>query len=268
MKNLLFCLLLLLTSGLTHAQRVANVDWNLDASQENILITYDLIKEGAGSNQYFQVSVKATLNDKPLNIASLIGDIGGYVKAGVGKRIVWAWASDVSEIEGNLKFTIVAVDPLSSNPTPANPAVNPNAARTTPTAGRPVPPWAGITGSGGLAVTGIGLGVAGLSQISNSRELYTVYETNLDPSAAVYSELSRDEHYTEANAQFKKGQWFSYGGLAILAAGGYLMVSRIVGYNKLKKNAGFSVAPTFQPNNPSMGYGFKPQPGLRLGYRF
>ncbi len=267
MKNFLLFTLTCLISSAGFSQKVANVDWNVDATQENIIISYDLIKEGSGTNTFFQVSIKATLNDRPLNIISVSGDVGNYIKAGAGKRIVWAWASDVTEIEGNLKFVVQAVDPLattggqtiSGNTTP----------KTTTTNTRPVPPWAGITGSGGAAVTGLALGITGLTQITNANELYSTYETNLDPTAAVYSETSREDLYTEANSKFKKGQYFAYGGGIVLAAGAYLMVSRIVGYNKLKKKMGFTLAPAYIPVSPAAsGFGKSTAPGLRLSYRF
>jgi hypothetical protein len=82
-------LAIVLFSGTTMAQskaKVENVDFNLE--NENLIITYDIVKSKA--SQTFNVSVTiTTTKGKKIPANALSGDIGPGVHGGDGKKIIW-----------------------------------------------------------------------------------------------------------------------------------------------------------------------------------
>lgn len=271
MKNFVSLILACFISfSAVQAQIVSNVNWDLDANQENIIITYNLNKQG--NSNYFQVSVRATLNGAPLEVKTLSGDAGDYIRSGEGKRIIWNVVADVKEMQGDLKILVVAIDPLNPSANNTNPATNNTNTNTQPTTPSTqkyetrVPVWAGVAGGGGIGAAGIALIVAGLSQESDSKELYEVYESNLDPTSSIYTELSRDEYYEEANSKHKKGQWMTYGGIAALAGGAYIIINRII-WNKKLQQPKVSLYPViYNGDLAQVQTGIKPGVGLKIRF--
>ena len=80
-------------------QVVSNVNWELEGN-EQIVITYDLAKQD--NYIYFDVSVKVKIDKETITPSSLSGDVGGFVKVGTGKKIIWNIFQDIQELNGEL----------------------------------------------------------------------------------------------------------------------------------------------------------------------
>jgi hypothetical protein len=214
------CLLLALFAGPLSAQQnnpVSSVTVRVSAEQDMVTILYNLAHNTR--IPFYHIEVAISLDGRPLdNPAGLSGDIGQQVTAGLGKKIVWDAFQDVSSLEGELKVEVRSL--------------------TTPDALRPCTPIKTLpvyAGLGGAATAGLGLLISGVGVKSSSNDLYDTYSANLDPNDPVYNELSRDAHYDEANSQHKKGSWLMIAGGTALAAGGAIMVSRLLKINRYNR---------------------------------
>lgn len=232
MKKILFCLhfLLLLSIGAfaqTTASGVSNVKIQISEERDKATITYDLARVSQVSA--YNVAVKILLDGESINAIGLSGDLGPNIAPGFGKRIIWDIVKDVIlDNPQELKVEVMGT---------------PVAAPCMPM--KTVPVYAGLAG---VAATGAGLFISGLGAESNSKEIYQVYKDNPDPNDAVFSEMSRDDHYTEANKKHKQGTWLMIGGGAILAAGGFVMISRLAQVNRYNKDcASRGIGGNFKP---------------------
>ncbi|MBK8503365.1 MAG: hypothetical protein IPL46_14785 [Saprospiraceae bacterium] len=215
---------------LCQGQDVSNVITQVNEERNKVTITYDLARK-SGSTTY-NVGVRITLDNEVVNALALSGDTGPNISPGYGKRIIWDVLKDLSEISGNLQVTITAKS---------------NAADCIPI--KTVPVYAGLTGAAGA---GLALLLSGLKLESDSKPLYDTYKSNLNPSDPVFSEISREDYYQDANSKHKKGQWFTAAGAAVIAAGGVILVSRLIQIKKyndecLKKRATGFTAPKLRP---------------------
>ena len=68
-------------------------------------------------------------------------------------------------------------------------------------------------------VLGAGAGIYALSLFGASADLYDTYESERNPYAPVYDELSRDDHFEGANQKYLNAQILAYGGGVLLVAG-------------------------------------------------
>ncbi len=232
MKTLWFFLVFLFVlPGSISAQSVAggvsNVKIQVSEERDKATITYDLARSGRAAA--YNVTVKILLDGEQINAVGLSGDLGQNITPGFGKRIVWDIVKDIildNPQELKVEVTGVGVAP------PCIPM-------------KTVPVYAGLAGAG---ATGVGLLLAGLGAESNSKELYDVYKTNLDPNDAVYDEMTRDDHYAAANKKHKQGTWLMVGGGTILAAGGFIMITRLAQVNRYNKDcASRGISGEFKP---------------------
>lgn len=206
---------------------VKNVQIAISPEQDKVTISYDLER----GKPTYAISVAITIDGQKIDARALTGDLGNAVVPGYGKRIVWDALRDVSELSGQLKVDVVAAG-VGGSAGPCQPI-------------KTAPAYAGI---GGVAASGITLLVAGLGTKSEASKLYDVYKTNRDPDNAVYSELSRQDHYDEANGKHKKGLLLASAGGAILVGGGFVMVSRLIKINAYnKKCLGSTTSDNYKP---------------------
>lgn len=204
---------------------ISNVDWSYDAETEAITITYDLARVGA--EKYFHISIGAILDGQPLTPSreALTGDIGEYIRAGLGKKIVWDATQDIVFTENaSLKFKVTAskivspTDGPSTNYIPTEPNIF-------------VPIGAGVLG-GGLVAAGIA------AQHSDPIKIYentcdegnvSVSESNLTPNASGKSPC--DELYDDAQKKYKTGGLLLTSGIGILVSGGSFYIKQMLDYN-------------------------------------
>ncbi len=235
MKSILLLILLLSCINI-FCQKVTNVNWELDESQENITVTYNL--EKTGTSNYFKVSLKAMIDNSPVKAASLSGDIGDYQKAGNNKKIIWNVASDLSAIEGELKISVIAIDPIQPASSNAKEEVrSENKKDNNNLTRKKIPITAGLLGGAGFFASGLGLTIVGLGHKKDSNDLYEIYKTVLDENDPIYADVSRSEYYDEANSKNKKSQIFLIAGGATIAVGAGIIVQRLL--YRAKKNREF-----------------------------
>ena len=215
-------------------QVVSNVNWELEGN-EQIVITYDLAKQD--NYIYFDVSVKVKIDKETITPSSLSGDVGGFVKVGTGKKIIWNIFQDIQELNGELSVEVLAFNPVPTV-TETKPGKKPDAP-VMPKAPAPttnIPFWVGM---GGIGVTGIGLLTSGSKNASEGQDLYEIYKTNTVETAPIYTELgsTREEVYSEANKKHKTGTFTKAGGGLVLLAAGVIMVNRIIQMKKIDRRS-------------------------------
>lgn len=164
-----------------------------DETNKLIVITYDLAD--IDGLRYLKVTTKAYVDNRLIPMRSLKGDIGESIKVGKNKQISWSWENDVVEIDGDLRFEVIADDPLGGTGT------------TPPPPPPPAIPLAKVLGlplsvGGGLAVTGL-LSTAGAK--SEWNDIAT-------------SDRTTDE-YDKLSGKYKTGQYLAVAGGAIIVAG-------------------------------------------------
>lgn len=218
-------------------QVVSNVNWEL-VDNEQIVITYDLAKQG--TYIYFDVSVKAMVDNKAINATALSGDIGNFIKVGKGKRIIWNMFQDITELNGELTIEVLAFNPVPTAKTElqGEPSETPEVKLP---ATSNVPFWVGM---GGVGATGIGLLMNGMKSSSEGKDLYKIYTDNTVENSDVFAELgsTREEVYDEANKKHKTGTVLAIAGGAVLATAGIIMINRLIQMKRLKQR-GIAVSP-------------------------
>ncbi len=184
-----------------------------------VTISYDLARNSR--LPFYDIKVQLSLGGKIIaNPAGLSGDLGGQVTAGLGKKIIWDTRQDITSLEGELK-----VDVLTNSGATVDGKMPCAPIKTVPV----------LAGLGGVGVAGLGLMVSGLGQKGESNDLYDIYRDKTNPDDAAYATLSRDEHYQDANSKHKSGTWLTIGGGAIIAAGGAVLISRLLKINAYNK---------------------------------
>jgi hypothetical protein len=229
MNNLTWILLMILfvpldAFGQGTSSAVSNVVTQVSEVRDKVTVTYDLARRPGVPS--YTIVVRITLDGEVVSAQALSGDIGPNITPGYGKRIVWDVLKDLSELYGSLQIEVSAKS--------ATPDCIPI---------KTVPVYAGLTGAG---AAGLALILSGLKLESDSKELYDVYKINLNPNEAVFNELSREEHYQEANSKHKKGTWLSIGGGTVIVAGGVILVSRLIQIKKYNKDCGGRTTDAFQ----------------------
>ncbi len=217
-----------------------------------VTINYDLARNSR--LPFYDIKVQISLGGKVIaSPAGLSGDLGGQVTAGLGKKIIWDTRQDITSLEGELK-----VDVLTNSGAGMNDGMPCAPIKTVPV----------LAGLGGVAVAGLGLMVSGLGQKGESNELYDVYSANTNPDAAVYTTLSRDEHYQDANSKHKNGTLLTLGGGAIIAAGGAVLISRLLKINAYNKRCQGSPANAMAEPRLRLETATSGGPGVAVVYRF
>jgi hypothetical protein len=253
MKRLLFPLFFL-CFGFIQAQNnpISNVNIRVSDERDMVTISYDLARNSR--LPFYNITVNLSLGGKTIaSPAGLSGDLGSQVTAGLGKKIIWDTRQDITSLEGELK-----IDVLTDSGTTVDGNMPCAPIKTIPV----------LAGLGGVAITGLGLMVSGLGQKGESTDLYDVYSSKTNPDDAVYTTFSRDEHYQDANSKHKNGSWLTLGGGAILAAGGAVLVSRLIKINTYNKRCtqgltGNVPEPRLQLETATSG-----GPGVAVVYRF
>ena len=198
-------------------------DFVVDEKKKIITIFYDL-----EPGKEYEVSIKAVLNNNFIELEHVTGDVG-LVKGGSDKKAYWAFTKQVKSLDGELSFGITAV-PIES----AKPPVDIPTPTITTTNDCKIPGWQ-WGAAAGVVVVGGGLVYQGISLESQSQDLYTIYETELDPNSSVYYEKSREDHFNEANTKHQNATYLMVGGGVVLAGGGAYVVSKMI---QTKKNCG------------------------------
>lgn len=246
----LFCLQIL------QGQTVKNV--RIATDDEKVTITYDLI--ATGSVRIFNVCLRTGSTE--ITPKNTTGAIGKSRSTGINQKIEWYYANDGYSLDqlNNLKIEVVAIDPNKAALASNQPKVN------------KVPIYAGL---GTVSLAGLGLVVGGFTKHSNAIEKYDVYKNNTDPNSTVYTELgvTRSELYTEANKTNKSAQLMLYGGGAVFAAAGAILVNRMIWIKRIEKQKQDTQTPANQQcliNPPrleikSLGLG---QNGIGIGFAY
>jgi len=216
-----------------------------------VVITYTLNK--VGSEAYFDVSVKATIDGRPVKVDATEGDVGTFIRRGSKERIVWNILKDVPDVDGELEVNVVAV--------PSSGGDDPN------TDSDPVPvPVPILAGLGSVAGTGLGLVILGFTQESQASSDYDDYSNNRNPNSSFYTDMgvTRDELYTQANKKHKNAQLFMIGGGVVVVAAGAMLITRLVNNSKMassqtKITPHIEVGTNFDYTHtqPTNSYGFK-----------
>jgi hypothetical protein len=245
------------------AQVVSNVKWELEGN-ERIIITYDLAK--LNNIIYFDVSVKAKIDDKVIEAKALSGDVGTYIKVGANKQIVWNMFEDISAINGQLSVEVLAFNPVPQISTPSVSGNTRDSLQIEKVPGPKIPFWAGM---GGICVTGVGLLTAGIKGAGESQDLYKVYKDNRIESSAIYTEIgsTRDEVYEDANKKHKNAALLQVAGAAVFLGAGVMIVNRMIQAKRIERR-GLAVTPhmSFNPASAMSSGGFAA--GVTVRYRF
>lgn len=220
MKKLLFlsacfCLFILQQAI---AQQVKNI--RIEADDEKVVILYDLVATGAVRNY----SVCLRTGNTQITPKNTTGAIGKNRATGINQKIEWYYANDgyTQEQLNNLKIEVIAVDP-------SNPKGNLNLPQP-----KKVPIYAGL---GTVSLAGLGLLVGGVVKRGDALSNYDIYKNNLSANAPIFTELgvTRDELYDDANKSYKRAQLMMYGGGAVFAAAGYILVNRVIWIQRIER---------------------------------
>jgi hypothetical protein len=243
-------------------QVVSNVNWQLEGN-ERIIITYDLAK--VDNVIYFDVSVKAKIDDKIIEAKALSGDVGTYVKIGTNKQIVWNLFEDISALNGKLSVEVLAFNPVPAVSPLSVTANTSDSSQIEKLPGPRIPFWAGM---GGIGVTGVGLLTAGIKGAGESQDLYKVYKEHRIESSDIYSEIgsTRDEVYEEANKKHKNATLLQVAGAAVFVAAGVMILNRMIQAKKIERR-GLAVRPHMMLNPESAMSRARFSTGLTVQYR-
>ncbi|MBK8556273.1 MAG: hypothetical protein IPL65_11125 [Lewinellaceae bacterium] len=255
-KLLLLCLLTGITSILARAQApISNVTIRTSEEQDKVTISYDLARNPRIA--FYNIKVKITLDGTVLDARGLSGDVGSQVAAGLGKKIIWDVHRDLSELAGELKVEVLTDTPGGGATGPNGPCV-------------PIKTLPAYAGLGGVAASGAGLLITGLTIEGDSKDLYDVYKSNLDASDPVFSDISREDYYAEANKKHKNAQILMIAGGVTIVAGGVIMVSRLIKINNYNKRCGGKMGDIsrFKLEPSVVGNMNAPGMGLSLTYQF
>ncbi len=221
-KFSLIAILGLFLSFSLQAQRNLATNLRADVDDEKVTFTFDVVPDG--SFRYVNICLKSLSNS--ISPETVTGHVGKNKAAGNNLKLFWYYKNDgyTADDITNLQMDVIAINPLATNQSSAGPDI------------KPVPIYAGL---GGLSALGGGLLIAGLGKESDAQDLYSQYEANRDPGGDFYQELglTRDELYEEANSKHKSAQWMTWGGAAVFAGAGAILINRIVWMNRIKASA-------------------------------
>lgn len=248
-RFLAFSILLCAVGSATSQVFPQELDNTWEFQEENnkiIVITFDLPDiEGL---RYLKVKSKAFVNDRLIPMRSLRGDVGESVKVGKSKQILWSWENDVVEIDGELRFEVIA-----DNPNPVDLSETETAISQSAPPAIPVLKVLGLPlgAGGGLALTGL------LSSTGAKSEW----------SDMAVSDRSTEE-YDRLNGKYKTGQYIAIGGGLVIVAGIIWYVKEKMALKsfssrlELKPGIGQLATVSYTNPNPSTNT------GLSLNFKF
>lgn len=214
----LFALSILFAAALS-AQKNHARNLKAEIDDEKVTFTFDMLPDG--QYRYFNVCLKSF--NASITPKSTSGDLGKNKAAGGNKKVYWYYVNDgyTQDQITNLKMDVVAINPLE----PRN---------TASTNIKKAPIYAGF---GGGSALGLGLLITGVTKNGDANEIYDIYKNNTSPNAQIYTELgqTREEVYEDANSKHKAAQYLTYGGGAVFAGAGAMLINRIIWMNKVKK---------------------------------
>jgi hypothetical protein len=250
-NSLIICFLILILTSHA-ASQITNVTTKVNAEQDKVTITYDLGRDARA----FDIKVRITMDGEVVTLRGLTGDFGPQVIPGLGKKIIWDVHTDVTELmPGELKVDVYTFTKTTggdfSPPCPM----------------KVIPAYAGL---GGVGLSGIGLVASGLTLENNSKTLYDVYKTTTNPDDPVYQDLSRQEHYNEANKKLNQGIGLMVAGGTAIVIGGAVIINRLVKIKRYNKNCDDKMGKVpewrFQPS--VVGIGHVTYPGFAIVRHF
>lgn len=231
------------------SQTATLVDVEYKQSIGVITLRYKL--DGVDANQFVAVRVTALQNGKQYKVRSAKGNIGMGVPPYGIKTITWnAFEDNIQKFDGiNFNFEVVTLpgryrfegDRLSS-----------------------------VKRMNSLLIPcGVGLGLTVTSGIlySESRKIYDIYKSNLNPNSETYSETSRDGYYIQANRKYLISQVVALTGVSVIAGSMIYYKINKERQKKWKTIKKWSLKPEvmFSPTQGTMSY--LPS-GFSLKYQF
>jgi hypothetical protein len=221
--------------------------WKVQEGNDRIIeITYVL--DRVDDSKYYKIIVRGFVDDRPITMTSLGGDVGSSVRVGKIKTILWQWERDVTEISGELKF-VVTQD------------YSPDAIASTPSADEDEKPASlPLIGHPGVYLgvpAGLGLVVTGLLNSSSAKSDWDA-ET-----------VRTSETYDPLNKKYKNGQLLSAAGGLVIVGGVVWYIVDNAQYRKLSSDSQMQLEPGYVNIN-----GFREKitnnspAGVTLSYRF
>jgi hypothetical protein len=199
-------------------------------------------------NRYYKVIVRAFVDDRPIQMSSVGGDVGPAVRDGKSKTILWEWEKDVIDISGILKFVVTQDYTDDAVRTPSTTDVPEAKSKSLPLLGHPGI-YLGVPAGAGLAITGL-LNSAGAKSDWDDETVRT------------------SETYDPLNKKYKNGQVLSIAGGVVIVAGVVWYLVENSQFKKLSSSANMKLEPGFvmtdiRGNNQGSG-----QLGLKFTYHF
>src|SRR5688572_12735677 len=76
----------------------------VEVAGEKIIVHYDL--EDSNPNNEYQISLFSSQNNFAAALAKVTGDVGGEIKAGNGKKIIWNAKEELGAYKGKLSLEV------------------------------------------------------------------------------------------------------------------------------------------------------------------
>jgi len=210
-----------------------SVRWELDTDGNEMTLRYKMT--GVKKNRpYLGVFVDAKGEAGVLPILIAEGDIGNGVDNDESKEKVITFDPVENHLEdlGKLQFKFDVVS------FPAKYAERGDALLAPV---RQIPYLA-------AAAVGAGLGIFSIPLFKDSRELYDVYLSDLNPYSTVFAETSREDYYTKANKKYLNAQIMATTGSALFLGGAALWIDFKMKRSDWEKMKRWSLG-------PSVGFG-------------
>jgi hypothetical protein len=198
--------------------------WKVQEGNDRIIeITYVL--DRVDDSKYYKIIVRGFVDDRPITMTSLGGDVGATVRVGKIKTILWQWERDVTEISGELKFVVTqdySDDALHSTSSATDTDEKP---KSLPIIGHPGV-YLGVPAGLGLAITGL-LGSSGAKSDWDAETTRT------------------SETYDPLNKKYKNGQILSLAGGLVVIGGVVWYIVDNAQYRKLSSDSQMKIEPGY-----------------------
>ena len=222
--------------------------WKVQEGNDGIIeISYVL--DRIDDNRYYKILIRGFVDDRPIPMSSLGGDVGPSVRVGKDKTILWQWERDVTEISGNLKFVVTQDYTADAIHSPTTTTDSEEKKTGLPFINHPGI-YLGVPAGLALAVTGL----------INSSGAKSDWDAETIRTAETYDPL---------NKKYKGGQVLSIAGGVVIVAGVTWYLMENAQFKKLQADTGMKLEPGFVRSN-----GFEEdsitgnQIGLTLTYSF
>ena len=206
-----------------------SVNWKLDTDGNQITLKYKLsgVKE---KRPYLGVFVKARSEEGVKPIFKAKGDVGAGVDNDMSKEKAIRFDPVKNNLEdlGNLQFEFDVVSLPAKYAERGDVLLAPV---------RQLPYVGGI-------VLGAGMAAWALSLNSGAQSLYDTYTSELNPYSTVFNDLSREDHYLEANRKYRNAQILGVSGGALLITGAIFYIDFRIKRSAWKKMKNWSLGPT------------------------